>query len=65
MKKVFASFLILTTGLALFAQPAKQETKKENLPTTVAAPQNSGDKKEAAAPNPNAAKIIFKEEILI
>jgi len=60
MKKIFASVWILTMAVASFAQPAKQETK--TLPPTVAAPQNSGDKKEVAAPNPNAPKIVFKEE---
>ena len=71
MKKIIASLFILAVASASFAQASKQnakveskEIKKETLPTGVAAPTtNTGETKtETAPPNPNAAKLNFKEE---
>jgi len=71
MKKIIASILILAVASTSFAQTSKQnakveskEVKKEPLPALVAAPtQNTTETKtDSTPPNPNAAKMSFKEE---
>lgn len=71
MKKIISSLFILAVAAASFAQGTKQatktetkEVKKENLPVGVAAPgATTGETKtETTPPNPNAAKINFKED---
>lgn len=62
MKKIFASLLILAVAFHTNAQDKKTETKKEALPATVAAAPKPEEKKAETPPNPNSAKIVFKEE---